>query len=122
MKNAFWRVLTPLLAITVSSCADVGGPASSEDANQSMQGVKYSGGDGSSCDRAVIIAEYVWLDREFPGHSKRLQSLGSCANRPADFLKIVTLDGREIEVVFDISNFFGPSNLDQHPDRQRENQ
>lgn len=81
-------------------------------------GVRYEGGDGSSADSAIIIrgagdsmvgisAEYAWLEREYPGATMRAQSLRHEGDRMYDVLEIVTEDGANREIWFDISDFFG---------------
>lgn len=77
----------------------------------------YGGGDGLSCATRVIIhadneiagvnAEYAWLDSRYPGYERGMQSLGKCAASPADILHVKTADGREFDVYFDISEYFG---------------
>jgi hypothetical protein len=76
----------------------------------------YGGGDGSSCDQAVVIrestqlsgvaAEYDWLKTRYPGYARGLQSLERCGERPVDRIHIRTVEGREMDVFFDISAFF----------------
>ena len=79
--------------------------------------MKYGGGDGTSCEQAVVVheknemlgiqAEYAWLRARYPGFRRGPQSLSKCGNRPADKIEIRTPDGRTLEVTFDISEFFG---------------
>ena len=80
-------------------------------------GVEISGGEGASCDDAVVIeapdtasgvrAESLWLERRYPGHQKIRQSLISCDGRMADQLEIRTVEGDLVEIYFDIASFFG---------------
>lgn len=80
-------------------------------------GVSFSGGDGSSCEKAVVVhaqneqtgvpAEYEWLGRHYPGYHTKSQALIKCGDRPADELSIVTGDGKTISVFFDIADYFG---------------
>jgi hypothetical protein len=73
--------------------------------------------DGSSFDRAIIIAdsnestgiaaEYKWLDDHYPGCKTGSQSLNYHNKKPYDILYIKTKDRESKEVYFDISNYFG---------------
>lgn len=79
---------------------------------------RTAGGDGSSLERAIqlpdetkettgVSAEYAVLHYFYPGYSKVSQALQSGPDdRPYDVL-IVTKDGQERQIYFDISNFFG---------------
>ncbi len=77
----------------------------------------YSGGDGLSCESAVVVhasdtlagvqAEYAWVRAHYPGYQKGGQALTECGDKPADRLDIRTADGKEVSLYFDISNFFG---------------
>jgi hypothetical protein len=79
--------------------------------------MKYGGGDGSSCEQAVVVreksemagiaAEYAWIRARYPGYTRGPQALSKCGPHPADKIQIRTADGRELEIVFDISEFFG---------------
>ena len=100
---------------SILGCATTGPPpAAKPDATATLQ---YGGADGSSCEKAVVInekaemagiaAEYRWLALRYPGYKKRMQSLKKCGDRPADVLAITTADGRDLEVTFDISQYFG---------------
>ncbi len=80
-------------------------------------GVEIAGGDGTSCDEAVIIrapgtvagvqAESIWLRRHYPGSTKLRQALTRCGDQIADQITIRTAEGSELTVFFDISDFFG---------------
>jgi hypothetical protein len=73
--------------------------------------------DGSSYDKAIIIkektesagiaAEYAWLRNNYPGYTFKRQSLNYQKEKPYDILNIVTSQGEEKSIYFDISNFFG---------------
>lgn len=73
--------------------------------------------DGSSYEKAIIIkekseskgvnAEYKWLRQNYPGYSLKLQSLNFYRKKPYDIIKIVTSEGVEKSIYFDISNFYG---------------
>jgi hypothetical protein len=79
--------------------------------------VAYSGGDGSTIDKAVLIhatgerigvrAEYAWLMQKYPGYKRISQSLKTPGAKAYDLIEIQTNDGRSMNVYFDISEFFG---------------
>ena len=73
--------------------------------------------DGSSYDKAIVIHEdhenqgiadeYAWIRNRYPGSKTKSQSLNYYKNQPYDIIHIVTDDGKEVAVYFDISNFYG---------------
>ncbi|HTA27113.1 MAG TPA: hypothetical protein VK809_04960 [Bacteroidia bacterium] len=74
--------------------------------------------DGSSFKKAVIIldttessgvtAEYNWLALHYPGYSSNEQALAIGDDKhPYDILHIITKEGEEKKIYFDISNYFG---------------
>jgi len=73
--------------------------------------------DGSSYNKAIIIdekterkgvdAEYIWLKVNYPGYKSKMQSLNFNNNKPYDIIEIVTADGQNKSIYFDISNFYG---------------
>ncbi|MDP4292217.1 MAG: hypothetical protein Q8908_14140 [Bacteroidota bacterium] len=73
--------------------------------------------DGSSFERAIIInekvenkgvaAEYTWIRQNYPGCKLNGQLLSFQDKKPFDIIKIVTSEGKELSIFFDISNFFG---------------
>jgi hypothetical protein len=102
-------VVTVALA-TLGGCATTGG---TESANAST----YGHGDGSNCTQAVIVharneteggrAEYAWIAARYPGYQREMQALMQCNGHAADQLRIRTAAGREVDVFFDISEYFG---------------
>ena len=85
---------------------------------QARAGIRYEGGDGSTEEKAVIIkgakdsqagiaAEYSYLRKTFPGYKLRQQSLRGKAGTRYDVIAITTKDGRNIDVFFAITDFFG---------------
>jgi hypothetical protein len=92
-------------------------PADPPSDPSNASGVSFSGGKGTSCADAVVVhapnemtgvpAEYVWLDQHYPGYTRKMQALIQCGSRPADQLSITTADGKDIEVFFDIGEYFG---------------
>jgi hypothetical protein len=79
--------------------------------------VTYTGGDGSSFEKAVVIhganeqtgvdAEYDYLAKHFPGYHRGKQMLTSHGKRSYDVLEFTTADGKKMRVFFDISDFLG---------------
>jgi len=73
--------------------------------------------EGTSYEKAIVIkeknertgvdAEYAWLRQRYPGCITKNQTLTFHEKKPYDIITIVTKDGNEISVYFDISNFFG---------------
>jgi hypothetical protein len=76
----------------------------------------YSEDDGLTCQTRVIIhertepggiaAEYSWLYEKYPGCKMENQSLGQCGAAVDNIVSIKTVDGRMLEIHFDISSFF----------------
>lgn len=104
------RVLGILLLLTSAGCTHSNAPPP-------QSAIRYEGGDGTSCATAVVVlggdafsgiaAEYAWLDRRYPGYKKILQRLTTCNDRAADLIRIRTSEGHEVDVFFDISDFYG---------------
>ena len=102
--------MVALPALALGGCATTNG---AESGNDSM----YGGGDGSSCAQAVVVhahsefeggrAEYAWIAAKYPGYQRGMQALMRCNGRPADQLRIRTAEGREVDIFFDISEYFG---------------
>jgi hypothetical protein len=75
--------------------------------------VRYTGGDGSSLDQAVIIfganilsgvrAEHDYLQQRFPGHQFHRQCLKEHDGRKYDVLEFTTAAGERKLMHFDIS-------------------
>jgi hypothetical protein len=118
MKSAF-PLIGAVLLLT-SSCA-THSPAvdsSSGPPTAIEEGITYEGGDGSSCDKAVLIrgakhngegieAEYAWLGEHCPGFRRDSQGLHSEDERHYDVVTIETMSGSPVTVCFDITEFFG---------------
>jgi hypothetical protein len=75
------------------------------------QRLVYSGGDGSSRDRAVIIgevqsrevgtlAERVWLEERYPGYRESNKTTFTSADRLYDLVEFATADGQTRQVYF----------------------
>ena len=85
------------------------------------KGVTFSGGDGSSCDRPVVIrgasgaepatlAQVAWLRTHHPGYKFRDNGLES---RGARKLETITIEanGRTLAICFDITESFATGKL-----------
>jgi hypothetical protein len=112
-------------ALPMDAGADAGMPRDSDSEDDSdggadpgADGIRFEGGDGSSCREAVVIegadselegigAEYTWLRDHYPGARVVSQSLGSCEGDWTDILSIRTASGNMFDVYFDIEDFFG---------------
>jgi hypothetical protein len=90
------------------------------DADGGLDGeeIRYAGGNGMSCEHAVLIlgasddlsgvlAEYRWINEHYPGVYVVKQWLTDCAGEPADVLRIRTPGGDTLDVYFNIRDFFG---------------
>ena len=79
--------------------------------------VKISGGDGSSFENAIIISdcdhmegikqEYIEVRKRFGNYGLIRQNLMEYNNRKIDKLELRLEGGRQIDVYFDITEFFG---------------
>ncbi len=79
--------------------------------------VQTSTNDGTSFENAVVIhektetkgiaAEYAWLDAHYPGYKIKSQSLKMNKKRVYDVLSFKTKQGKDMEIYFDITDFFG---------------
>ena len=88
-------------------------------ANASPAGTKFEGGDGTSCEKAIVIkgaanewegvaSEYRYLSERHPGWELREQSLLRSGDRSFDLLVFTTADGKQQRACFDISEFYRP--------------
>jgi uncharacterized lipoprotein YehR (DUF1307 family) len=97
MKKSLTIVMVAVLAIMMAGCA-----ASYIDSSQ--------GRDGSSFQKAVIVgsvrAEYLYIDRTFPGSNIQSQIVTDNNGTPYDMVTIRTKEGQEKNLYFDISKFY----------------
>ena len=73
--------------------------------------------DGLSYNTAVIIkeksehlgikAEYAWIKEHYPNYKFKKQALVRQNEKPYDIITITLSDGTDLDLYFDISNFFG---------------
>jgi hypothetical protein len=98
-------------------CALCNGCSSAKKTVHSNAATSELANDGSSYDKAIIIhedherpgidAEYAWILNKYPGYKNRGQSLSNYKSKPYDIIHITTTDDKQLDVYFDISNFYG---------------
>jgi len=68
------------------------------------------GRDGSSFQKAVIVgsvrAEYLYIDRTFPGSEILSQMIVDNNGNPYDVVTILPKEGTKRDVIFDVSRFY----------------
>jgi len=80
--------------------------------------VQFSGGDGTDCTRAVVIAgarhetegvraERWWVYSKNPGSRIASQSVSQRDGRDFETIRILTAEGASRAICFDITSFFG---------------
>ncbi len=110
-------VAVTLLSIGCAAQRSLGSPKAAS-STLDDNAITYEGGDGLSCENAVLIrgasdnfagvhAEYVWLRKHYPGYKRQKQAHTKPAERHYDELTIKKADGSTITVCFDITEFFG---------------
>jgi hypothetical protein len=82
-----------------------------------IEGVSFSGGDGSSIEKAVIItapnnyvgirAEYDWIKRSRPDWKLDVQSVLKGGGKVYDKMYFITPDGQRTNLFFDVTDFYG---------------
>jgi hypothetical protein len=86
---------------------------------QTQSSIVFEGGDGATCESAVVIkgarneldgvaSEYRWLSEHHPGWNLIEQSLVESASRSYDVLDFRSADGQRRRACFDISDFYRP--------------
>ena len=79
------------------------------------QQLAYSGGDGTSCQQAVVIkgaklretgllGEKMWLEQKYPGYRQTRESLLNSAGKQIDLVEFRTADGQTASVYFDLTD------------------
>jgi hypothetical protein len=109
-------VFVLFMSIFVFSCSS-GKPVATKQRDRGSFTTNNTDNDGSSFEKAIVIeernsskgiaAEYAWIKENYPGCTMKKQALVQHKNKPYDVLTIVRSDGREKEIHFDVSNFFG---------------
>jgi hypothetical protein len=120
------RLAAALLPLAVTACSRLPhvSPSNQPQTNSSSDASstpRYSGGDGSSCDRPVIInvhgwvegiaAEYQYLKEKFPDGRPGSQALAEGQDgRRYDVIEWIRADRTPVRVCFDINQFIGNYN------------
>jgi len=84
----------------------------------SGRSITYGGGDGTTCDRAIVVqgahgeedgvqAEYDWLTSHYPGYKMDKQAEVIGKGKMYDLLNFADKDGKPHSVCFDITSFYG---------------
>lgn len=106
-------ILIGLMVISISSCRTYGNiPVKGQAGSENSLNQK-----GSSFQEAVIIQkfnetegvseEYRWIAIHHPGYATVRQALTYHMKKPYDIITIRNDKGEEMQIYFDISNFFG---------------
>ncbi len=100
---------------TSGTSSGTGSPVTT--ASSSTTSTTSAAKDGSSYETAIVIkeknestgvaAEYKWLKANYPGYTLSRQSLQHKNGKSYDVMDIVTKDGEEKKIYFDITGFFG---------------
>ncbi len=121
-KTLFLSGLTLFAALIYGTAAlgEVGGTAdlSQPALSKTLRHISFVGGDGSSCQKAVVIrkaanqaegvaAEKAWIAWKYPNAKIKGQAVNGAKNKTFDVLDIETATGNSITVCFDITDFFG---------------
>lgn len=109
------KILAITLFILVCSCSSTSN--STKSTTSSNKVVTSSEKDGSSYENAIVIKaknemegvkkEYEILAKMFPNYKPKSQGLSSKNGKEYDRITIITSDGNEKVIYFDITNFFG---------------
>ena len=85
---------------------------------KSLRHISFAGGDGSSCEQAVVIkkaanqfegvsAEKAWIAWKYPGAKSKGQAVSGGKNKTFESFELQTAAGESKTVCFDITGFFG---------------
>ena len=83
-----------------------------------LRHISFSGADGSSCKKAVVIrnavnnmegsaAEKIWVAWKYPNAKLKGQGVSGIGDKTFDSLEIETANGEDKTICFDITDFFG---------------
>jgi hypothetical protein len=97
-----------VLALACASAPEIPGVA---------PGIRFRGGNGSSCETRIrikgavnadtgVAAEHHWIRARHPGYRVMKQSLIDCEDEPTDRMTLVNVNGDERTVYFEITDFF----------------
>jgi hypothetical protein len=113
MKKGFLLIVLLL----VVGCEQGGTQTTQTAGRPILKDVSFSGGDGSSIEKAVVIkapasvagirAEYDWIRTNHPDLQLVRQSVLKTDDKIYDRMDFQTLDGRRVILYFDITDFHG---------------
>lgn len=112
-----FRKFCPLIILlAVLSCA----PSKkniSENPKHFTASTPKPGDNGLSFETAIVItetseskgvnAEYEWIANHYTNYKVKMQALNVHNNKPYDIITITQANGEDLELYFDISNYFG---------------
>ena len=101
-------VLLLLLAIPLAGCRTQFGH---------QEHLAYAGGDGSSCQQAVVIngADYreawiigqrLWLQQKYPGYRQTTNQTVTVSSRRFEQVELTSSDGQTASVYFDANSWW----------------
>ncbi len=111
--------LVAALFYGAAALGEAGGANSSPPAlSKTLRHISFAGGDGSSCEKAVVIrkaanqaqgvaAEKAWIAWKYPNAKMKGQAVSGAKNKTFDILEIETATGESRTICFDITDFFG---------------
>lgn len=112
------KIYLPLILLLIYSCSSTNSTSKS-DAGLSTTNASAttSERDGSSYEKAIKIkasnetngvnAEYARIAKMYPGYRVKSQASGNKNGMQYDRISIITANGEEKVIYFDITNFYG---------------
>jgi hypothetical protein len=108
--------------ILILMLATMAGCANTKPVTPSGENSYYTGGDGTSFEQAVLFPqakssmdgvplERKWIGEKHPGATKKSQAALNHNGRLYDLITIVTSDGEEKAIYFDMTSWFGMPGL-----------
>ena len=118
MKNGIIILIALLICYSCSTTTKIAKNPNPVTAEQIENKTIISGiHDGTSFETAIVMkeksenegvkAEYTWLRANYPGYTLKQQGLNFHKEKAYDVLHIITPEGKEKSIYFDISNFYG---------------
>ncbi len=110
------KILAILVLVSIYSCSSTKSTTSSSSSVSTVE-VPKANSDGSSMEKAIVIkakneqdgvrAEYVMLGKLYPDFRLKSQGTSGKNAKSYDIMTIITADGTEKVIYFDITNFYG---------------
>ncbi len=112
-----WLLVSVLAATMVVQAGETSNPAQPA-LPKTLRQVAFAGGDGSSCEKAVVIkkaanqfegvtAEKAWIAWKYPDAKIKGQAVSGSKNKTFESFELQTAAGESQTVCFDITGFFG---------------